>query len=317
MPISLRPLIPETDFTRLAELMNIVEPEPITAQVLHEWLLSAPPERIRRRVMAVDGVDGQGYVVGFNDVGRNSWVGAGRFWLVVIVDPAWRQQGNGSWLFEDALRFAREQGATLLEAEVRDHLPASLRFAEQHGFTIDRHLYESTLDVTTFDERPFVGAIEAVEAQGIRFSTLADMGNSLDAQRNLYEINRRYALDVPGREQTFAPFERFRQQVFAADWYRADGQIVALDGDRWIGMSAVGYFEEANFMINNMTGVEPSYRGRGIASALKLLTIRCARRYGAAYIRTNNNSENAPILAINRKLGYQPQPGKYLMLRRL
>ncbi|MEO8973639.1 MAG: GNAT family N-acetyltransferase [Ktedonobacteraceae bacterium] len=314
MPVFLRPLIPETDFPRFAELLNTVEPETITSQVLHDWLESEPADRIRRRITAVDE---RGYVVGFSDVGRDSWMEAGRFWLSVIVDAAWQRQGTGSRLFEDALQCVQEQNATLLETEVRDHLPTSLRFAEQHGFTIDRYLYESTLDVTTFDERPFSGAIEAVEAQGIRFHTLADMGDTLEAQRNLYEINRRYAFDVPGREQTFAPFERFRKQVFAAIWYRADGQIVALDGDRWVGMSAVGYFEEANFMINMMTGVEPSYRGRGIAFALKLLTIRCARRYGAAYIRTSNDSANAPILAINRKLGYQPQPGKYLMLRRL
>ncbi len=314
MPVSLRPLSTETDFPRLAELMNTVEPEPITAQVLQEWLLSEPSDRIRRRVMAVDE---QGYAIGFNDAGRDPWMEAGRFWLSVIVDAAWRRQGTGSRLFEDALQFARGQGATLLETEVRDHLLDSVRFAEQHGFTIDRHIYESTLDVTTFDERPFAGVIEAVEAQGIRFRTLADMGDTLEAQRNLYEINRRYALDIPGREQTFVPFEQFRKQVFAANWYRPDGQIVALDGDRWVGMSAVGYFEEVNFMINMMTGVEPSYRGRGIAFALKLLAIRCARRYGAAYIRTSNDSENAPILAINRKLGYQPQPGKYLMLLRL
>jgi hypothetical protein len=48
-----------------------------------------------------------------------------------------------------------------------------------------------------------------------------------------------------------------------------------------------------------------------VAQALKLLAIRCARRYGAVYIRTHNDSENAPMLAINRKLGYQPQPGLY------
>lgn len=64
-------------------------------------------------------------------------------------------------------------------------------------------------------------------------------------------------------------------------------------------------------MYNMVTGVDRAHRGHGVAQALKLLAIRCARRYGAIYIRTHNDSENAPILAINRKLGYQPQPGLY------
>ncbi|HKV82923.1 MAG TPA: hypothetical protein VJN88_00100, partial [Ktedonobacterales bacterium] len=57
-------------------------------------------------------------------------------------------------------------------------------------------------------------------------------------------------------------------------------------------------------------------RGRGIATALKVLAIRAARARDAAMIRTNNDSQNAPMLAINRALGYQPEPGYYRMLRR-
>jgi hypothetical protein len=32
-------------------------------------------------------------------------------------------------------------------------------------------------------------------------------------------------------------------------------------------------------------------------------------------IRTNNDSRNAPMLAINRKMGYQPEPGWHLLLK--
>jgi GNAT superfamily N-acetyltransferase len=67
-------------------------------------------------------------------------------------------------------------------------------------------------------------------------------------------------------------------------------------------------------MFNMMTGVDRRYRSRGIATALKLLAIRCARRYRAAYLRTNNDSLNAPMLAVNQKLGYISQPGWYRLL---
>ncbi len=62
---------------------------------------------------------------------------------------------------------------------------------------------------------------------------------------------------------------------------------------------------------NDMTGVRREYRGRGIALALKLLAIRFARSVGAQEITTSNDSLNAPMLAVNRKLGYQPQNGQY------
>ena len=60
---------------------------------------------------------------------------------------------------------------------------------------------------------------------------------------------------------------------------------------------------------NQTTGVLPAYRGRGIASALKAHSIRWAQDIGAETIRTYNHSANVAMLAINRKLGYMPEPG--------
>jgi RimJ/RimL family protein N-acetyltransferase len=153
-----------------------------------------------------------------------------------------------------------------------------------------------------------------LEAQGARFFSLADVGDTEEARRAAYEINRRAALDIPGRIHSFASFEEWRRFVCGASWYRPEGQILAALGETWVGLSAVGYFAESNSMYNMITGVDRPYRGRGLALALKLRTIRLARRYGAAYIRTHNDSENAPMLALNRKLGYQPEPGLQLFV---
>jgi len=52
-----------------------------------------------------------------------------------------------------------------------------------------------------------------------------------------------------------------------------------------------------------------SHRGRKIALALKLRTVEVARRYGVERIVTNNDSLNAPMLSINRTLGYKATTG--------
>ena len=53
---------------------------------------------------------------------------------------------------------------------------------------------------------------------------------------------------------------------------------------------------------------------RQLAQALKLHTILLAQNEGMRYIRTNNESRNMPMLAINRKLGYKPEPGIYRLV---
>jgi GNAT superfamily N-acetyltransferase len=231
-PLLLRPMS-DADFPRIAELTNTVDPEPIDAEAVRERVYSASTSRVQRRVVAVDN---DGFIVGFYTALYDSWLIAGHFWVHVIVDKAWRRLGSGSLLFDDALSYVQEQGATHIESEVRDQCEECLQFAQHRGFSIVRHTFESRLDLSTFDESPFAGTIEGVEASGIRFFTLADKGNTPAAQRRLYEINRAYAADNPGNNiegWEFVPFDTFRADVLQADWFRAEGRLslpMGIDG---------------------------------------------------------------------------------------
>lgn len=311
MTVTLRPFDPAADLPRLAALINATEPEPITVARLREQEGYATPEWIREQLVATDEA---GRFLGLGLAEHEAWQVPGRFWTRVTVDPGARGRGIGAALADRALRFATAHGATRLDSKVRDDDPAALRFAERRGFRIDRHIFDSMLDPAAFDERPFAGAIAAAEATGIRFATLADLGDTPAWQRALYDLNRRVALDIPGLDG-FAPYEEFRKWVFDSPTYRPERQLLALDGERPVGLAALGQNEETGLFLNVMTGVDRDYRGRGIALALKLLAIRHARAQGATAIRTNNDSQNAPILAINRRLGYRPVPGFYRLVR--
>ena len=56
------------------------------------------------------------------------------------------------------------------------------------------------------------------------------------------------------------------------------------------------------------TGVRREVRGRGIATALKLESIRYAREQGYREIRTMNNALNQSMLRINEALGFRREP---------
>jgi GNAT superfamily N-acetyltransferase len=308
---TLRPINLDTDLDRIAELTSLVDNEATSAELVREYETRAAVGQSRRRIVAEE----DGHIAGFAlATGRAS--NPGVFMLSLIVEPGRRRRGIGGRLLSDTLEWCRGQGGRMLHGSVRDDDPGSLRFAEAQGFSRTDHSYESVLDLDQFDESAFAGTIERLEAAGIRFFSMADVGNTAEAKWKLYELNRRTGADVPG-EDPFPSFEEFNRNVFEGSWYRADGQILAADGDDWIGLGAVWYSEPTRSMYNAFTGVERAYRGRGIALALKLLGIRTARRYGAAYIRTHNHSTNAPMLAINRRLGYRPEPGLYGVERAL
>jgi GNAT superfamily N-acetyltransferase len=313
MPIEIR-LEAEADHTAVAALLSLGYPEPVDVDQVRTWRQTADPARIRRHMVAAEG---DGAPLGYAHALRDPWDVAGVFWLHVAVDPTAWHRGIGDRLFAHVQAYAREHGAALLHGEVREAVPEGMMFAERHGFAVERHIFDSTLDLASFDEARFGRHVEAVEAARVRFFTLADLGNAPEAQHRLHALNEILAADVPGHEGRPRPFGAFARNILQAAWYRADGQIVAALGDEWIGLTGLGYFAQSNHTGNMMTGVLPAYRGRGIALALKLLAIRTARRWGAAFIHTNNDSENAPMLAVNRKLGYLPKPGYYRVTRDL
>jgi GNAT superfamily N-acetyltransferase len=310
--ISFRPVDLATDLPALARLVGY-KLGPITTEQIQEWWRPRE-DRLSFTTVALH-EDGQ--VVGMVDVDHEAWK-APEFRLSVAVEPEWRCQGIGAQLFEVGLEFAQSYGAERLVSSVGDNAPEALRFAEKRGYHLERHTFESALDLTTFDEQPFVAVLERARDDGIRFFSLADLGEvTEEVQRKLYELNRVTGLDNPGNRGVFPPFEAFRLNVFEASWFRPDGQILAADGERWVGLAAIAFYPIANYSYNAFTGVLREYRGRGLACALKLMAIRRARQYGATRIRTDNDSQNAPMLAVNRKLGYQPEPGLYYLIRKL
>lgn len=318
MNIINREVIPDVDFPQLAPFLSEVWENPLSVETLHEWHDDFPGGEIRRKYVLVT-EDGE--LIGYSDTTHEIWQPNGRFEIFVAVKPAYRRQGYGSLLYNDGLAFALANNATSLDAEARETCPEGMAFAKKRGFAVDRHMYESKIDLANFSTTPYDGLAEKLEAKGYRFFSLADAGDTLEARRKLYEVNKACVADDPANaDDSFTPFEEFSKMFDTSSWFRPEGQLLAsiineAGEDEYVGLSAVGYYEISNSMYNMMTGVMPHHRGQKLAQVLKLQSIQFAKAFGADYILTHNDSENDPMLAINRKLGYVPQPGVYRLIK--
>ena len=231
----------------------------------------------------------------------------------ITVDPDVHHRGIGTMLYNDLYAFAAQQGVLRLETSFPDHLTESMTFAEKRGFVLNRHIFDSILDLTTFDETPYAGVIEAARNAGFRFFTYADIDDTPENRHSFFRLQLSLMRDVPGFDYPEPPFEQWLKWTFDSSLFVAASQFMAADGENWAGFSGLAYFKDDHIMVNWMTGVQREYRGRNVALALKLQAIEYARQNGVSRIRTNNDSLNAPMLAINRKLGYKPVPGSYRM----
>ena len=57
---------------------------------------------------------------------------------------------------------------------------------------------------------------------------------------------------------------------------------------------------------NNVTGTRKAFRGHGLARLLNTHSLHIAGKRGATIAITDNDESNAPMLAVNTKLGYRP-----------
>ena len=84
--------------------------------------------------------------------------------------------------------------------------------------------------------------------------------------------------------------------------------FVALHNGRWIGMSNLWLNDAQRQRLDvGLTGTLRPFRRQGVATALKLHTIRFGQRIGAATLETSN-AEHNPMYALNLKLGFQARP---------
>ncbi|MCM3767030.1 GNAT family N-acetyltransferase [Neobacillus niacini] len=317
--------IPE-DYEQLAILLNLIEPGAATAQSLEEENRQIPTSSNlklnengllvgfgRTRVVAVTE---EGQIIGFGAAFRAPWVDPGQVGSEFCVHPDYRGQGVGEMIVSHIENWANEHQASVLSSIVMDWIDESLPFVQKRGFTVDAHVFALELDVNQFDAAKYVGFVEQFTSADIQFVTLANLPGE-ESEHKLYELCVETSKDNPGQFGSLPPFEQWRKEFLPEVTSRYDWVLIAIEGDRFVGVTQLYSTENSGVLYTNYTGVQKEYRGRGIAKALKLLSIHAAINEGVHTMTTDSEENNAPMQHINRSLGYLPGKGHYRILKQL
>jgi GNAT superfamily N-acetyltransferase len=301
------------DARALLEISNTWQTPPLTlAQFLEREDQRAENEiPLERFVLEVSGVIcGYAQVIPHGFVPPN-WAGAG-----VMVHPDQRQQGYGQILWQQLEQRLSRHSLQGLESYIRDDDPVSRAWAEARGFEYYANRYASVLNLETFDESRFSGHLERVESSGIELRSFAEIVKTESDWNNVLE----FVVDSLARTPDLEDNPRWSLEL-VSHYVRDDSQtnaqriFLAIDDEKWVGISVLTLDRGQTY--NFITAVNPSHRGRGIALALKLEAIKTAKALGYTKMSTNNLSVNAPMLEVNKKLGFENLPGRWLMRLKL
>lgn len=291
---------PEDD-AAIARIIREVAPGWVTSVrgVTHRRLTT--PERARRRDWVAEE---NGEVVGWSSGGlKTDGDRDDVAWLNVFVLRAWRERGLGGELSAPLEAHVRELGARRWLGSGPDE-PEARRFAERHGFRHTMTTRLSSLDPRKVDGAELAALAKGKEAEGF---TLASFTAFADSPQLLYAVDAEASLDEPGDEPiTDWPYDEW----LAANWQQPDlsqeGSFCVVHEERPVAIAELRLDLEGGRAANGFTGTLRVFRGRGLARLAKLASIGWLREQGVKTLVTENDETNQAMLAVNRRLGYEP-----------
>jgi GNAT superfamily N-acetyltransferase len=230
--------------------------------------------------------------------------------VAIEVQPDYGSRGLGSALLRTAV--AAFPGVTGMQSISRDD-PISLGFAVRNGF-----LPEGEHRVCRVD--PAQASPSGPPPDGFRAVDLS----GLDDLQGLLDTYNRAARDDPsGLSRVFTLGE------FRAGWWNSPDNAPDLswaliaddpaspEGPVVAAFTSVQVDRARRRAWSAMTAAHPSYRKRGLATWVKRRSLNSLAEAGVHEAWTANDATNAPMVAVDDSLGYQPVAKSISVRRRL
>ena len=291
----------DADLATIAAIANVTSPEDTTSVEDMRWSDATYPGE-GRFIAELDGL-----AIGVATVGR-IYVHPPAYealWATVDVLPEGRGRGAGSGLLAATARAALGAGKGVLHVPVGADRPDAVAFLERRGFVEFERAHAVRLDLADVAATPTPAVPDEIE--------LTNLAARPDLVAGVHAVALEAFLDIPGGDEpmTAGDLAEFRARDVDRPGIPLAGFIVAVE--RATG-AVVGYASlldkpgAPGVSFHDMTAVGRAWRGRGLATALKLRTIAWARDNGRTALETGNDEDNLAMQAVNRRLGYRAQP---------
>jgi mycothiol synthase len=306
----IRPFV-ASDYPNLANLKNTIDPEwPVSAELLEHWDRSHNPEHhLARFVLEQDN-----NLVACAETGHDSHAfEEGEFLLSIQVHPDYRERGLGKQLYQYLLAHLESMEPKLLQVFTQEDKKAGVTWLGREGYTLVWKRYPSKVETKDFDFSKYEGLEQTLKHSSIKIKSLADLTDP-KANQQLWELDWLLMRDVPmGVTLTKRSFEQWMKEEVDDPEFLKEACMIAVDPKRDDPLTGgfIGYtslMRGIGFYVIGMTGVLKDYRGKGVAKALKLATMRYVAAHGGGELRTINDPPNQVMLGMNTALGFKRQP---------
>ena len=232
-----------------------------------------------------------------------------KYRLFLLTDPQWLKRGVGNLLLEQLMQDLGGAKAVTVSCRQYAYEIELVDFLKSQGFEEHSRVLDLRLDVATVHVSSYAALRQRIEEQGISISTCADeyVRDPLCVEK-LYELTTLLRQDDPGRGPFVPAAYNAREALMwlKMPYVLPEAYFIAKHGDEYVGVSDVSLFEAVPAgLTQGFTGVKREYRGRGLATVLKVSCIAYAQAHGYRIIQAFNKPEQSAIRTLNQKLGFE------------
>ncbi|MEV0849019.1 GNAT family N-acetyltransferase [Streptomyces sp. NPDC049954] len=283
-----------TDAEGVTAVLRAAVPPLLTTPEAIRWSVTRAPGAQRFRLLLAQ--DEEGLVLGRAQVGlAHESPTPGAAFCNVYVHPEHVRRGVGSALVREAEKHLAEVGGRSVYSWVLEG-PGNRAFAASFGYTPSRSAHFLRLDLTA--GLPEVGEVPDNVA-------LLPAAAFAGDPRPLFLLDAECTGDEPsdvGAE--LDDYADWLEHTWNHPLFDRDLTTVAVVDGVPAAFSAA-HCDRVSRYSSAMTGTLRAYRGRGLARLAKTTALHRARAAGLTEAFTGNDTENGPMLAINRRLGYE------------
>jgi GNAT superfamily N-acetyltransferase len=210
-------------------------------------------------------------------------------------------------MYRQVSEHARSLGKSELQTFSFEDDSGGVAFAQRHGFALVGRIRGLRL-VLEGCPRPSIELPEDV--------TITTLAEHPELARGVWETACEAMADIPYEgDSPMSPgsFAEFEERALTGPKYIPEATFVATQGSDVIGYGQLVWMDRsAGIGDHQMLAMRRSWRGRGIARALKAAQIVWALDNGLTELRTGNEDRNAAARAVNANFPYTPVPDQLL-----
>ena len=207
-------------------------------------------------------------------------------------------------------------GCTEVVCSIEAHDKVGLRFSEEKGFAVVTEFIRYDTNCLTALMDDGMAQVQRTKQAGVTFERLSPIPKGEEFRHELYDVALLIYCDIPETSEEMS-FRSFLTMLSDNERFKKTAVVTASIHGRCIGFELLQVDTMDNVLVGTIMGVLTEHRGKGIARALRTLSMAYAQQCRVPKLRGFSTASNTRQAALVLGMGAEARVSSYQLKQTL